>query len=573
MTSSNLKVPQTGDRSASSASTLHGEPSSLHEKDAVNGSVARDSASIVTGKAEANITTPESEDGIEYPTGIKMAFIVVALVLSIFLLSLDMTIVATAIPKITDEFQGLEKVGWYGAAFFMTVGAFQSTWGKIYKFFPLKTSFLIAILIFEIGSTICGAAPNANTLIAGRAIAGVGAAGLGAGAYTIIGFSAPPAKRPAFTGILGAAYGAGSVIGPLLGGAFTDNVSWRWCFYINLPIGAVSAAVIFFFFQTPKQAKPEEAPLKEKFLQMDLPGVALVMGATIAYLLAVQYGGVAYAWNSSVVIGLLVGFVLMVGVWAALQWLQGERAMISPRLARSRTNFVMSAYAFIFAGGFFGAIYYIPIYFQSVHNTSPTMSGVRNLPMIISVTIGTIVSGVLISAKGYYQPLLLGGGAVATIGAGLLYTLNIHSTTGEWIGYQILAGVGWGVAFQVPMIAVQGNAEPRDLASATGMLLFFQGLGGAYFVSGAQAAFLNQMVAHVVSRVPDIDRATLILTGATEIRHRFPVELQGDVIDGYMAGLKVVFAMCIAATGVATLVGLGTRWNKLGPGAASGGMA
>ncbi|KAG9251887.1 major facilitator superfamily transporter [Emericellopsis atlantica] len=573
MTSPNLKVPQTGDRSASSASTLHGEPLSLHEKDAVNGSSARDSASILTSKPEANTMTPEAEDDIEYPTGIKMAFIVVALVLSIFLLSLDMTIVATAIPKITDEFQGLEKVGWYGAAFFMTVGAFQSTWGKIYKFFPLKTSFLIAILIFEIGSTICGAAPNANTLIAGRAIAGVGAAGLGAGAYTIIGFSAPPMKRPAFTGILGAAYGAGSVIGPLLGGAFTDNVSWRWCFYINLPIGAISAAVIFFFFQTPKQAKPEEAPLKEKFLQMDLPGVALVMGATITYLLAVQYGGVAHAWNSSIVIGLLVGFVLMVGAWAALQWLQGERAMISPRLARSRTNFVMSAYAFIFAGGFFAAIYYIPIYFQSVHNTSPTMSGVRNLPMIISVTIGTIVSGALISAKGYYQPLLLGGGAVATIGAGLLYTLNIHSTTGEWIGYQILAGVGWGVAFQIPMIAVQGNAEPRDLASATGMLLFFQGLGGAFLVSGAQAAFLNQMVAHVVSRVPDIDRATLILTGATEIRHRFPVELQGDVIDGYMAGLKVVFAMCIAATGVATLVGLATRWNKLSPGAASGGMA
>ena len=148
------------------------------------------------------------------------------------------------------------------------------------------------------GSAICGAAPSSDALIAGRAIAGVGAAGLGAGAYTIIAFSAPPKKRPAFTGILGAAYGVGSVIGPLLGGAFTDEVSWRWCFYINLPIGGLSAAIIFFFFQTPVQAVPEAAPLKEKILQMDPLGVVLIMGATISYVLALQ-SSLAYSLASS----------------------------------------------------------------------------------------------------------------------------------------------------------------------------------------------------------------------------------------------------------------------------------
>lgn len=166
-----------------------------------------------------------------YPGPAKLFPILLAVVLSIFLVALDMTIVATAIPRITDEFQSLNDVGWYGSAFFLTVAAFQSTWGKAYKYFDLKWTFMVAIFIFEVGSLICGVAPNSTALIVGRAIAGAGGAGIASGAYTILAFAVEPARVAAFTGILGATYAVASVVGPLLGGVFTDNVSWRWCFY------------------------------------------------------------------------------------------------------------------------------------------------------------------------------------------------------------------------------------------------------------------------------------------------------------------------------------------------------
>lgn len=242
----------------------------------------------------------------------------------------------------------MDDIGWYGSAFFLTLAAFQSAWGHIYKGFSLRVSFLIAIAIFEIGSLVCALAPNSIALIIGRAIQGMGGAGLTGGCYTIAAFVAPPEKVPILIGLLGSTFSVASIAGPLLGGAFSQHVTWRWCFYINLPIGGVAAGVLFFFFRTPEQAKSGIGiPLGEKLKQFDFIGLAVLLAGLICFFLALQWGGVTKPWSDGSVIACLVLWVVLTGAFVVIEWWQKDRALMALRILKSRNIGTCCAFIFL----------------------------------------------------------------------------------------------------------------------------------------------------------------------------------------------------------------------------------
>jgi MFS family permease len=353
----------------------------------------------------------------------------------------------------------------------MTFGAAQTSAGKIYKYYDLKWSFLISMLIFEVGSLICGVAPNSKTLVVGRAIAGLGGAGLSVGGTSIVSFTVPPAKRPMMMGVIGMTYAIAAVLGPLLGGAFTDRVTWRWCFYINLPIGGIAAVAVFFFLRLPAAVAPPQISWTKKLLHVDPVGIALAMGGITCFILALQYGGNTHPWNSSMVIGLLVGFGLLAIALVGWEIWLGDYSMMLPRLYKQRSLSTTAPYQFFFMGSYLVLLYYLPIYFQSILGASPIKSGVNNLPLVLAAAVFALAGGAVVMKTGRAQQVMFVGSMLSTVAIGLIYTLDIGTSTGKWVGYQFFTGASMAFAIMHGLSIAQANVGPEDLAAVTANLL------------------------------------------------------------------------------------------------------
>lgn len=516
----------------------------------------------------------DAEEDMQYPHGLKLWIILGALCLAVFLVALDQTIISTAIPKITDRFHSIQDIGWYGSSYLLTATALQPTFGRIYTIFDIKYTFMTAIAIFEIGSLVCATAPTSNALIVGRAIAGMGTGGLFSGAIVILAYCLPLRKRPAAFGLIGGMWGIASVAGPLLGGVFTDQISWRWCFYINLPIGAVSIVVIYFFLRIKRENNPDNLTITQRILKLDLIGASILVPAVICLLLALQWGGSTYPWSNSRIIGLFVGFGLLTIIFVYTQIRLGDRGTLPPRLFKNRNVVCALAFALFFGSGFFAIIFYLAIYFQSVKGSSATKAGIQLLPLLISTVISSIVTGGLITAIGYYVPVMLFCMVLFSIGAGLITTFDTHTPFAKWFGYQVITGAGIGVGFQGGIVVVQTVLPLVDVPVATACVSFFQTLGGALFIAVAQTLFQNGLLSGIEKYSPSLPSQLFLRSGATQIRELLRElgqegELQ-NVLRAYVDGLRGTFWITAACAIAAFFCCVGLEWRSVKDGHGQG---
>ncbi|KFG86085.1 putative MFS multidrug transporter [Metarhizium anisopliae] len=471
-------------------------------------------------------------------------------------------IITTAIPQITDEFQSKGHVGWYGTAYLLTNCAFQLVFGKLYKFLPVKTIFLASLLLFEAGSAICGAAPNSIALIFGRVIAGLGAGGILPGVMMIIVYAIPLHKRPKYQGFFGALFGVASVLGPTVGGAFTTHVTWRWCFYINLPIGLPVMALIFFLLDIPDQPGTESS-LEHRLKQVNILGFICLVPGIICLCLVLQYGGTTYKWNDGRIIALfVVAFVLLIAFALVQLWLP-DQAILPPRIFIQRSiasgfwvSLCVGAHQTIF-------LYYLPIWFQAILGKPAVESGIDLLPMVLLTAAAAILNGQLVSVIGYYTPSLIIGVCLTAIGAGLLTTFGVDSSQGKWIGYQILYGLGLGLASQAPNMAAQTVLAKQDVAIGASLMFFVQTLFGAIFVSVGQ----NVLDSQLTDRLRDIPGMNHDLinksTGATGILDNIDTKYRASALEAYNDALRVVFQVALYMTCIALPDALALEWRSV----------
>ncbi|PVH82267.1 MFS general substrate transporter [Cadophora sp. DSE1049] len=477
----------------------------------------------------------ENPEETPYPKTMQMILLTIGICLIMFMITLDMTIIATAIPRITTQFNSINDVGWYGSAYLLTMTSLQPSFGKIYTFFNIKMVFLSSIVIFEVGSILCAAAPSSVVLIVGRAVAGIGSAGLMTGSMVVLGNTVPLRKRAMYIGAVTSMYGISSVLGPILGG-------------INLPFGGLALLFVSIVFHNPKR-KTNKLSFTNKIRETDPIGATFLIGGVICLLLALQWGGISKSWSSPEVYGCLIGFGLMITIFIFLQALHPNVATIPPRLFLKQRTVFLSAWI--------EHVYYLAFYFQVVKGTTAEGSGIRSIPYLISITLAAMTSGLLVSLLGFYAPFIWAGTAIFTIGCGMLYTLDVCSTLGKWFGYEVIAGIGVGACFQIPIIAVQVVLSTEDMPTGNAICFFFNSLGGAIAISIAQNIFSNTLNQQLPIQAPLVNPLLVMGAGATGLRAAVPYDLLPGVLKAYAIAIQKAFILPIVTAGVAFLCGVG----------------
>ncbi|KAF6806401.1 MFS multidrug transporter [Colletotrichum musicola] len=508
--------------------------------------------------------TTDNDGNPSYVTGYKLILAIGALTLSAILINLDSSILSTATPTITDEFHSVKDIGWYVSSYQLAVSALQPMTGKLFTYFSNKArlpwTYISFLVLFEAGSLICGLAKSSPVFIAGRAVSGVGASGLFSGSMIIVYGMVPAQTRPFMMGLMLAISQIGMIAGPLIGGSLTQYTTWRWCFWINLPVGGLACLLLASVYIPEHIPKPTARSVltDRKILQtFDVVGSNILIGTVVQLLLALHFGGSEYPWSSPTVVGLLCGFGAAAILFIGWEYRAGPNALIPLELFLNRVLTCGALMNLCASGLTYIATYFIPIFFQSILGDSPMESGIHMLPSILSSILFTVLSGTIgktfsslllrirtetdmpaVSKLGYYLPWAIFAAVITAVGCGLMSTWSVTTGTGKWIGYQILYGSGRGLGMQMAIVAIQTVLPPAHVATALTILVFIQGLGISVLISIGNAVFDSTVASEIEIHAPELDPRAIIKAGATAFRSQVPPQSLADVVKAWAVGYQ-----------------------------------
>ncbi|PWY69608.1 efflux pump antibiotic resistance protein [Aspergillus sclerotioniger CBS 115572] len=513
---------------------------------------------------------PESSGPVERDRKPLTWFLVVfSLMASLFLFALDNTIVANVQPDIIDALGEIDKLPWISVGIALGAIATDLPWGQCYGHFENKTLFLAGVIIFEVGSALCGAAPTLKSLIVGRVICGIGGMGVYLGAVNMVSVLTSEAERPLYLSFIGLTYGIGIILGPIIGGAFADSsATWRWAFYINLCIGGLAAPVYLFLLP---QADPRpDVSFTTRIRALDGLGTILSAGAITSPLMAIAFGGSIYAWDSGQTIGLFV----CAGVLSILFILQQafsigttpEHRLFPVALIQSWEMDILFAQMGSSQVLVVPTIYFLPILFQFAHQNTALASGVHLLPLVCVLVLAILLNGALMSKLGYYMPWYLGGAILSLIGSCLLYTIQPDTSSARIYGYSMLAAFGVGCFSQAGFPVAQVKALPSQLAQAVAFIGVGQVGGSALALTISNSLFVNQATSRIADILPDMPRS-IIQQAISGVRASMFADLSAEqrerVVAAIVRSVDDVFVMAIASAGLSVIMAVFMRREKL----------